>query len=419
MLDRRHVLPGTSVMFLTAILAAALIAAGCGTEVTTEAGPATRGQVDAIPDPPPEPDLLARSAMPDVRPVLPHGFRRCDDLNAVGPITGPVSENPEIAAAQQWRANHGLRSDEEWVRQVPQMERTIPEAHAFEAPLTDDEVLDLVDRGSDVDFEALAAYQAEHQATFGGYWYDNVTRLPTISFSSDIDQRRAEAAELLPGVQVVEANLSQDELGLLQNDLFELVTKQGLGTGAGTRINLDGGVVSLSLFVLDEATVNAVAELADPALTCLEGQEVAHYTAPGPQAVEGDGWRLLALREVDAELEAMFDRSRFEEVWAGFSSDEPVPEVNFDSEIVVAIPTRGLGVTNGPCGVRFDGWSVADGVLRLDMPSPGGATDCDAAYHPGAFLVALQPEGLPPGPVMVEVVSRSFNEPIMSGIFDR
>lgn len=352
-------------------------------------------------------------------PELPLGFMRCDDLASTGVVDGPLSDDPEIAADQQWRADNGLRSDLEWVTEVPNMVRETPEAHAFDAPLTDDEVTELTTRGGEVDFEVMSAYRQAHEATFGGYWLDHTTRSPTISFTTDVEQRRHEVNELMPGVRVVKANATEAELIALQDELVAQLVERGIGSGSGVYIQIGGGRVGLSVLVLDDESVEAVAEFADPALVCLNGQEVDGYTPPGPQTAQGDGWRLLGLREVDLPFQLISDESTFESAWSTFAPTEPAPSVDFGTEVVVSLPTSGRGIVNGPCGSRFDGWRLVGDVIELDLPSPGGQTGCELMYVPGSYLIALDSTGLAPGPVTISVVSKQLDEPLMSRTFDR
>ena len=336
---------------------------------------------------------------------LGHGFRRCGDLLSTGVVDGPLSSDPKIAEAQQFRADMGLRSDEAWVRQVPTMERTSSMADAFGFPLTDEEVADMTSWSASVDTAGLDAYTAEHRNTFGGYWIDNTERAVTVSFSAEVEARRAEIGARWPGVRVVTANLNAEELSALQNDLMAKLSDRGLGSSSGQLIQAAGGVVSLGLFVLDEASVAAVAEFADPALTCLEGQEPDRYTPPGPQAPSGPGWRLLGLEEVDVPFQAVTDAAGYQRLWAAFAPDRPAPAVDFDAQIVLAFPTYGTGTQNGPCGSRFDGFSVGDdGVVRLDLPAPGGSPACEAIAIPGAYVLALDRSALPTGTFTVEIV---------------
>lgn len=339
---------------------------------------------------------------------LGHGFRRCSDLLSTGVVDGDLSSDPKIAEAQRFRADNGLRSDEAWVRQVPTMERTSPMADAFGVPLTDDEVTDLTSWSAGLDTSGLDAYTAEHRETFGGLWLDNTNRAFTVSFTADVETRRAEIAARWPAIRVVEANLNAEQLTALQNDLTAKLTAQGLGSSSGQLIQAAGGVVSLGLFVLDEASVTAVATFADPALTCLEGQEPDRYTPPGPQAQSGSGWRLLGLEEVAVPFQVVTDAGGYERLWSAFAPDRPAPVVDTGVEVVVAIPTFGTGIGNGPCGSRFDGFEAVGQVVRLDLPAPGGATPCPAMAVPGAYIVALDRAALPTGSVTVEIVRAQY-----------
>ncbi len=400
------------------LVVALICVAGCSSDITTQTRDAAPDLTIAAQSEPNEEAIDSSASTAIGSAPLPLGFRRCNDLLTTGVVDGPLSSDSEIAAAQQWRADNGLRSDEAWVVEVPTIANEMPEAGAFDAPLTDEEAMSLFERGNNIDFGALAAYGAQHEETFGGYWLDNTANAPMISFTEDLDERRAELAETLPDVRVVMANASRIELDRLWDRAMSEVTGQGIGTGAGVQTQWGGGVVTLHLFVLDEATIVSVAEFADPAMVCVEGQEVERYTAPGPQAESGDNWRLLALREVDVPFQATFDESAFEQTWSTFDPAEPPPAVDFEREIVVVIPTEGRGVVNGPCGTRFDGWQLVDEVVRLDLPTPGGSTGCDAAWRPGAYLVAITSAEIPAGPVAIEVSSRQRSTPMHSAIFD-
>jgi len=240
-----------------------------------------------------------------------------------------------------------------------------------------------------------------------------------VSFTTDLEQRRRELGEILPGVRVEKANATEAELIELQNQLMPQLVDRGLGSGSGVYIQIGGGRVGLSVNVLNDETVQAVAEFADPSMVCLEGQEVARYTEPGSQAEQGDQWRLLGLREVDLPFELITDESTFGQVWSTFAPDEPAPPVNFESEVFVSLPTSGRGVSNGPCGTRFDGWTLVDGTVELDLPSPGGQSGCPEMYTPGSYLIALESGDLPAETVDLAVVSKQYDEPVMSGRFER
>ncbi len=355
----------------------------------------------------------------DERPDLPFGFTRCEELLSAGVVTGPLSDDPQIAAAQQWRAHNGLRSDEEWVRQVPTMNRESVYANAFDAPMTDEEVEDFTNRPEPFDEAGLNAYLTPYADTIGGMWTDLVTRQWTVSFTSDVETRRQEIEAQFPGIRVVEANMTEAELRELQTQMLAELIERGLGSGAGEYIQAGGGVVGLDVAVLDRSTVAGVAEFADPATVCLRGQEVDRYTPPGPQAESGPGWRLLGLEPVDVAFQAVFDRAGLETLWAQFAPTRPIPTVDFDVKMVAAIPTSGRGVTNGPCGTRFDGWTFEDGVLQLDLPQPGGASACHLVAAPGSYLIEIDASGFPEGDITAEVVRKQMDVPVMSATFSR
>lgn len=395
---------------LVAGVALALLVSACGSGVGEDAVTgASQTSVTAEPDESTTITAVDSTRIANDTPIaLSYGFRRCSVLLSTGVVDGPLSDDPEIARAQQWRADNGLRSDEDWVRQVPTMDRTSPMANAFDAPLTDDEVTGLTTRGADIDHEALNAYTTEHQATLGGYWLDHASGAPTISFTENVEQHRAEVADRVPGVRVVAANLTEAELAELQTTLVAQLADLGLQVSSGVLIQAGGGVVSIGVPVLDEPTVELVAQVADSQLVCLEGQELDLYTAPGPQAENGDGWRLLALRPTDLPFGIVSDQASLDQIWTNFAPGEPLPQVDFTTELVVTVPTFGGGTINGPCGTRFDGWQLVDGVVRLDLPSPGGQTGCNAVAEPGAYMIAIDATDLPEGPVTIEIARKQM-----------
>jgi hypothetical protein len=277
-----------SLAALLALIALALSAGACGSGDSEET---VTGPSDALATAEAGESMTTTSVEPtatndNTLVALPFGFRRCSVLLSTGVVDGPLSDDPEIAKAQQWRADHGLRSDEDWIRRVPTMDRTSDMADAFDAPLSDDEVIELTARGSDIDHEALAAYTAEHQATLGGYWLDHTAAAPTISFTENVEERRAEVAVRIPGVRVVAANLTEAELIELQSTLIAQLADLGLPISSGVLVQAGGGVVSIGVPVLNEPTLEVVAQVADPQVVCLEGLETDEFTGPQPQPGE-------------------------------------------------------------------------------------------------------------------------------------
>lgn len=373
--------------------------AGCvGTATTTTASEPGSAVSSGAPRPAAPPSGPAPATTP---PALPAGFRRCTQLLSTGVVDGPLSSDPAIAAAQQWRADNGLRSDEAWVRQVPGVART--STMGFQYPTTDEEVTQLTSLGASVDWGALNAYTAQHRDTLGGQWIDHTTNSVTVSFTADVDRRRAEIQARIPGVRVIAANRTEAQLAEMQNKLTAELTARNLGAGSGVYIQAGGGVVGLVLFVLDEPSVRAVATFADPRLVCLDGPEPSQIPPPGPQRPAGPGWRLLGAEPVDVAFQAITDPATFAATWAVLAPGRPAPEVDLATTVVFALPTSGRGVTAEPCGSRFDGFTAGVGTIRFEIPTPGGAPVCDAVGRSGSYLVAVDRAALPTGAVTAEI----------------
>lgn len=382
-------------MRVLAVVCALAIAAGCTDSRQSDATPSESTD-----------ELLAR-----------FGFERCEDVASTGVVDGAVSGDPEIAAAQQWRADMGFRSDVEWVKEVAAMESRSEAVDSFAYPLTTAEFEELGSRGVGVEPEDLMAYGEQFPDSFGAVWLDHTVQAWAISFTTDLEQRRQEVEDQFPGVHVVSARLNRTEIGGLQEKLSTRMLELDLGTYNFLYFQYRGGMVGLGLRVLDEPTLQAVSGFADPEFTCVTGQDPSRYTPPGPQLEAGDGWRLLGLREAEMDFEAYFDADSFGLAWQEFSPGQEPPPVDFDLEIVVSIPTGGRGIENGPCGTRFDGWSF-DGVkARFDLPFPGGDASCAAVYAAGAYLIAIDRAGLPPDGFDANVVNKQTDGAIQSRRF--
>ena len=89
------------------------------------------------------------------------------------------------------------------------------------------------------------------------------------------------------------------------------------------------------------------------------------------QAIEGDGWRLVASGItgpdgfVQAELTT--DKDDFERLWAT-SSAQPVPLVDFDTEVIVWIHTSS-NITKSGCYVTFEGFDRTGNTISPIMES--------------------------------------------------
>lgn len=184
-----------------------------------------------------------------------------------------------------------------------------------------------------------------------------------------------------------------------REDILDRVMEAGLAQGGGT---IRGQRVALDLDVLDWPTLTELAELIDPELVCVRGQDAADYVEPGPQLERGPGWRFLGSATITVEIPISVATSdtQYDEIWQAFSVAHPHladrrPAVDFEREIVIAIDTEGRGISVGACGSRFDGFRIDDELIDIDFFSPGGEATCPASYDRGTFLVALERHTLP------------------------
>ncbi|HSJ28304.1 MAG TPA: hypothetical protein VLB67_08835 [Acidimicrobiia bacterium] len=216
----------------------------------------------------------------------------------------------------------------------------------------------------------------------------------TVAFSQDAEQRRADVAELFAddGVVVVEVDWTMEELLELQ---ASIVGRFDEGFIQSTGVYEDRGVVGVGIGPLTEERLAIVEEQLAGEPVCIEGYDPALVPEPGPQPEAGDGWRLLADEKTGFAYRTGFasDRADLEALWqmAGISS--PVPEVDFDSEVVIWFGA----VYGSSCpNLRMDDVVVGGDVVYpviVDLDGPGPCTD-DA--NPHAYVVAMERAVLPP-----------------------
>lgn len=340
----------------------------------------------------------------------------CDDIEPEVVPDGPLSDDPEIAAAQQARAEHGLRSDAAWVEEVAALDPPQPASPevqdtmaAIGVPLTEEEVQELIARAraSEESTGELRAYGESFPDSFAGIWRDNPAGgVMTIAFTDDLDARRAEVAERFPGVAVVGAEHSEAQLAALQERVGSFVFEHELGDGIGRRENL--GVVQIDLHVLDEASVDAIAAAfpGDLDALCVTGADPADVVPEGPQPTSGDGWRLLGVEDTGMTYvtDAALDVAAYQQLWNGIGMTAERPAVDFADEIIAYF---GAVYSSGCEDERMDDviFDAAAAVVHPEMVLPGGARACNADARPRAYVVALDRERLPSSPFRVQLAA--------------
>lgn len=170
---------------------------------------------------------------------------------------------------------------------------------------------------------------------------------------------------------------------------------RAIGIAGGGSLGEDGPV-ELALFVLDEASLEALATIAEADEVCVTGQDPADYVEPGPQSSAGPGWRWLGAAEVawssGRDPDLITDTDELGVLWSTMFPEEngSPPAVDFGSESVLVLQTQN-GITPGPCGFRFEGITRTDsGMVVAQMFTPGGLSVCPTIAIDGTYAVAIE-----------------------------
>lgn len=173
-------------------------------------------------------------------------------------------------------------------------------------------------------------------------------------------------------------------------EIIHAVVEAGIGSGGGA--GGDGYLPSMSLYVLDEPSLQTLSEIADPSETCVNGQDPNDYVALGPQPTEGPGWRWVGAgsAQMAQRLSLVTNQTEYDQLWSllGEGPEDAQVAVDFDREVILAIQ-HGSGVNFGRCGHRFDGFRMENDVVVIDWFSPGGNTGCTLALQHAIYAVVL------------------------------
>ena len=320
---------------------------------------------------------------------------RCVDLETPPAVDGPLSDDPDIAAAQRDRAAIGLASD------IATVEELFA-AGELEAgfPASFDELLALESRGN-VDVDAINEYGFRFPGQFGGLWLDNARGVVKVAFTEDLEIHRAAIAELAPAeavVEVVQVSHSYAELVAIVDQIGALAADIGL-QGGGVRTPLNR--VALDLGYIEHDEVAAVNAAFDPDLVCIEGTD--EPPAPeGPQPVAGEGWRLLADQAVGIPyyVSAATTQTGLDRIWSRFGFEGDVPAVDFEGEFVVLF----THAVSGSCPqIRLDD-VIAEGSAIYGIYSyPGVEGACTSDANPHSFMVAVSRDAVQVGDVTISL----------------
>ena len=246
--------------------------------------------------------------------------------------------------------------------------------------------------GNEMPTDAVRAWAAS-QPGFETLWIDREHNgWLTVAFSQDADARRSEISELFPddGVVVVEVDWTMEQLQQLQASLpdrFEPGFLQHSG------ISDNRGIVSVGIGALSEERIAIASEELAGEPACLEGFDPSLVPEPGPQP-PGDGWRLLADEQTGYPYRTGFasDPRDLEALWREAGITAPLPEVDFESEVVIWFGA----VYGSSCpNLRMDDVVVSDRVVYPEIVDVDGPQPCTDDANPRAFVVAVDREILP------------------------
>ncbi|HUG47128.1 MAG TPA: hypothetical protein VMP67_01825, partial [Candidatus Limnocylindria bacterium] len=326
------------------------------------------------------------------------------------PSGAPPEADPaaELERVMELRSDWGLRSDEEWIRQVTQDPGAVMSELGI--PVTPEEAAELQEMRRDEPRTRLIMYGAREHEQFGGLWVNDAGFDVVMLFTADLDRHRQAVAALAPQmrVDIRPARFSEAELRALQRDLIEdLLAIQGME------------FLSLGLDTINNV-LHLEAKSNDPTLAeHLEAQYGGRLTAtihplPGAWANvgAGDGWRLLADgRTSGAEayrVRAATDAGEWEQMWADLDPVNPAPAADLETEIVVSF---GHGVGSSCPELRLDDVVIDQRAaivhsLVSDPLEPRGCTaDLAGAVY---FVVALERAALPESPFTLQLAQRDL-----------
>lgn len=256
--------------------------------------------------------------------------------------------------------------------------------------------------GNEMPIDDVRAWAAD-QPGFEDIWIDRDHRgWIAVGFLSDASTRQSALEAEFPGVGVVAVQVEhgRGELDELQREVFTVMQANGLDPNGG--VSVPSGQVSVYVGVLDETTLEPLAEFADRPV-CFEGVDPADAVIDGPQPTSGDGWRLLAVERTGESYRtgAATTEDQYAALWAESGVTAARPPVDFDNDIVIWFGA----VYGSGCEIRMD-----DVIIDLDRAIvhgkfvvPGNPGSCNADANPEAYVVAVDRARLPKGPFAIQL----------------
>lgn len=248
---------------------------------------------------------------------------------------------------------------------------------------------------------------AQDQPGYQGIWIDREHNgWVTVAFSEDVSARQADLAEQFPdaGVVAVSAPADAADLVALQTRIGEALLEVTESFSSG--IYEDKGVVGIDLTLLTPEIANVLMENFAGEPICVDAADPASLPVPGPQPAGGDGWRLLVDEHPigDAYRTGIaYDPTSLDDLWEEIGLDVPLPEVDFESEVVIWFGA----VYGSSCpNLRLDNVVVDGSTVHAVIVLPDAPIACTADANPHAYVVAVDRSKLPHGPFQIQLTAQ-------------
>jgi len=216
------------------------------------------------------------------------------------------------------------------------------------------------------------------------------------------------------------------EIQDLRNEIAAVLDETELPFGVG--LLAEQGMAAVSVPILNEDYLAPLRQFADRPF-CVVGLDPA-LARIGPQIEGGEGWRLLAIDSgarrdappptpggdmIERRLEIATSPAQLDTMWqttatafgSGLLPDAPMPNVNFDDEIVV------LGIDSEAVGCPVLVWGMIHEVeaqkLVADVALSDDAVLCPSEHRRTTWVLALERAALPAPPF--ELIGSRGNPP--------
>ena len=222
-----------------------------------------------------------------------------------------------------------------------------------------------------------------------------------VGFSGGAAERQVELEAEFPGVGVVAVSVpaTRAELASLRAEVEAAL--QGLSSWASSS-SVPRAMVEITVPVLDEETLARLAPFAGPTL-CVDGIDPEDAVPDRAQPSGGEGWRLLG-NDLTGDIyrtAVATTPQQYEEVWTAAGLGGSLPEVDFQSEVVIWFGA----VFGSSCPIRMDSvvFDVDRQIVHAELVRPGNPTACTDDANAAAYVVAVERERLPEAPFAVQL----------------